>query len=997
MFKGRRTTALLIAGALSAVLATAQAQAQAPQKITIPAGELNTALETLVKQTGIQLLYDVKQLQGLRTAGVNSAPSPRAAVDALLKGTALTIKTDVSGAILIAAPQTNRSSVTRDADAPLHLAQAERPSDREAVHDSAGATMSEGAAPARAIELDTFTLDEVVVTGTRLRRLELEGPSPVLVITRADIERSGAATPREVLNTITQNAVARDESGIGTFLGASTVQLRGLPLGNTLMLINGRRVGSSGPQVSANLFDLNNIPLEAIERIEVLTDSASAIYGADAIAGAVNLILRSDFTGAGASVRYGMSGEGDADERSAAATFGGRGESLSAMLVVDFFDREPLRGADRKLGSTWDLSQLGAGGTDFRETNAYPANVYGFDPVTFDFAPLPGLTTPFAATPAGTDGIGLTPADFVATDGTFDLFDPGASQTLQAEAERKSAFASARYSPSPDFGLFAEALYTHRRQIVQFSPQPVFFATVPASNPFNPFGVDVWVDYRLVELGPRAYDQTSDFSRYLLGAEGKLGQRFEWQIYALADEDRSDVFNRNQVQQDVVQQYLDSTDPNVALNVFSATGNNNPQTLAAIRAAGQPTDELETRSRMAEALIRGALFNLPAGPLNVVAGVNARREEVDYLRSSEGITLRDERDIKAAFTEISVPLLSAAQAVPGVRSLELTAAIRHDDNSDFGSSTNPQFGLTWRPASSLLIRGSYGEAFKAPSAFHLGLLPLEFPFAASDPLRGGEPSAFMLRLGGNPDLEPETGESLSVGLVWEPGFAPGFSAMLNAFRVEQHDFITTVLPDVILAHPELFPGRVVRAAPDAADPPGFAGRILSVDSSFANFGRLTVKGVDAQLKYALAQTAYGEFAVGAGATYIDEYEIFVTPGVEPTNEVNHANAAGYPVRLKGNASISWSRAGWSSSMTARYLNSYTDYDGERELPAQTWLDAQIGYAFDSLGVWLERLETSLGVINLTDNQGDFSNNFGYDFVQSDIRGRFYYLSLKARF
>lgn len=995
-----RTKATLIACALSSMLAVAQAQA--PQKITIPPGELDTALESLVKQTGIQLLYDVRQVEGLRTLGVSEAASPQAAVDALLKGTTLTIKTDTSGAILIAAPNSNRAtatSATHDVPASLRSAQADRqPAPTQARNPAdQGTNVRSGAAST--MEPSTFTLDEIIVTGTRLKRLEVEGPSPVVVITRDDIERSGAATPREVLNTVTQNAVSRDESGIGTFLGASTVQLRGLPLGTTLMLINGRRVGSSGPTVSANLFDLNNIPLEAIERIEVLTDSASAIYGADAVGGAVNLILRSDFTGAGANVRFGTSGEGDADERNAALTFGGKGDAFSGMVVLDFFDRDPLHGADRKLGSTWDLSRLGAGGTDFRETTGYPANIYGFDPDTFDFAPLPGLTTPFAATPPGTDGIGLTPADFAASDGMHSLFDPGPYQTLQAEAERKSVFASGRYIASSAIELFAEALYTHRDQIVEFAPQPVSFATVPASNPFNPFGVDVWVDYRLTELGPRAYEQTSEFSRFLVGVEGQLGERFDWQVYALVDEDASDLFNRGVADAAAVQSFLDSTDPSVALNVFSSTGNNNPQTLAAIRAAGESTDELSTRSRMAEAVLRGPLFDLPAGPASIVVGINARHERVDYLRGSEGITLRDERDVKAVFAEASMPLVSAAQGVPAVHSLEVTAAIRHDDNSDFDSSTNPQFGLLWRPVPSLLLRSSYGEAFKAPSAFHLGLLPITFPFAALDPLRGNAPSAFLLRLGGNRDLKPETGKSWSAGLVWEPGFAPGFSAMLSGFRVEQEDFITAVLPDVILAHEDLFPGRVVRAPVDPADPPGFAGQIISVDSSFANFGRLTVKGADSQLKYTFPRTAYGEFAASLGATYIDEYKILVTPGVAPTNEVNHANAAGYPVRLKGNAGINWSSgSGWSAALSARYLNSYTDYDGARQLPSQTWLDLQLGRRFDNVTMLsIENIEASLGVINLTDNQGDFSNNFGYDFVQSDIRGRFYYVSLKTRF
>jgi iron complex outermembrane receptor protein len=942
------------------------AHAQTPAKITIPEGTLERALELLVEKTGIQLLYDVKHVAGLRTRGVRNASTPEAAVAELLEGTPLTIKTDASGAILIAAPNAAQSS------------------------------SREGAEP------DTWTLAEIIVTGSRLRRAGDEGPSPVIVVDRSDIDRSGASTTREVLNAITQSSVAPDESGNNAVLAGSSIQLRGLPVGTTLILLNGRRLGASAAQVSANFFDLNNIPLEAVERLEILTDSASAVYGADAIGGAVNIILREDFDGIGAGVRYGTSSEGDATERSGSLTLGGASESFSGMILFDVFDREPLRATDRDLTSTYDFSRFG--GPDARSVSAYPGNVYS---LTGD--PLPGLTSTFAAVPAGTNGIGLTPADFSATDGTLRLFDQAPYATLIAEADRRSVFATGRYTASPAFKLFAEGLYTDRDQIVQFSPDFSDFGefgtvVVPATNPFNPFGEPVGVDYRFTEIGPRANDSTTDFSRFLLGAEGEFAQRFDWQVYVLTDREHTEIFNDNDVDLGAMQAALDQTDPQLALNVFSTTGNNSPATLASV--LNETTDDLTVRGSMAEAVLRGRLLSLPGGPVSAALGVNIRREDIDFLSPLAG-DFRFDRNSEAAFFEVSVPLVGPEQQVPAIHALALTAAVRHDRYDDLESldSTTPQFGLTWRPVQSLLVRSSYGEAFKAPTVFNLFFPPVTFPGAGFDPFRGNQLEFFNVVFSGNTELEPEEGESLTAGFVWEPQAVPGFAATVNAFRLEQTNFITQLSLNTLIANPDLFPGHVVRAPPSPADiAQGFPGPITSVSLSSVNFGRLIVRGADFLLQYTHAPTSVGEFVGSLGGTYIDEYEILLTPDSEPTNEVGHANDAGYPTRFKGYASVGWNGpSGWSASVTTRYLASYTDYDGVSELPSQTRFDAQAGYRFGSrrsVGL-LAGLEATLGVINLTDEQGSFSNNFnnttGYDPQQADIRGRFYYLGLKAQF
>lgn len=970
----------------------------------IPAQTLSASLRQLAQQAGVQISFEEDLVRGIAAPPLKTRQSVADALRTLLNQTGL-IYVASGDAIAVrrafrlnneskSPPRSsNRTSANQDTAANSnHLAAAEAAS-APAARAAREAPLSRAAAE---------ELEMIVVTGSRLKHLYAEGPSPVHVITRQAIDRSGATTVREVLNTVTQNATSRDESGNPSFLGASTVQLRGLPFGTTLLLLNGRRLGASGAQASANIFDLNNIPLEAVERIEVLTDSATAIYGADAIGGAVNLILREDFDGSGVAAGYGASSHGgDAAERRAAFTIGGKGDTLSGLLVLDYYDRDLLHSSERSLTANSDFSRFG--GEDGRSTSAYPGNVY-----SLDGSPLPGLTSTFAGIPSGTNGIGLTPDDFQATDGMLNLFEPAPYMTLLGGAERKSVFASGHWRPTSSLDLFAEALFTHRTQLIDFAPEPLLFGqfgffVVPAENPFNPFGVPVGVDYRFVELGPRTNDATTDFSRFVLGASGAVG-RFEWQVYGLADRDETEVLNggtlNSLLNSSVVQQYLDSIDPAVALNVFSTTGNNNPQTLAALLSEGVTTDDLGTRAAMAEAVVRGPLFQLPGGPLSMALGVNYRREKVEFLAPLI-VDLRNERSSKAVFAEVSVPLVGPQLEVPAVHSLELMLAGRYDDYDDFDDSTNPQFGLTWRPRSNLLVRASYGEAYKAPTAFQMFLPPIGFQGGGLDPARDNEPTEFFISFGGNPELKPEIGTSRTLGLVWEPQSARGLSITLSAFRVEQEDFITTFDTDLLLANEALFPSRVRRGPPLPGDPPGLPGPILSVDLSNLNFGSLTTQGLDAGLEYAFAPGAWGEFVASLYGTYVDEFQIVLTPGTAAQNVVNHANQSGYPLRFKGSAGLAWHGAsGWSAALIARYRGSYTDYDGLSTLASQTLIDAQLARRFGDRGDigWLRSLEATLGVTNATDQQGEFANTFaGYDFLQSDMRGRFFYVNLKARF
>lgn len=949
---------------LAPVLAWAQSL-QEVRDFSIAPQSLGSALIAFSGQADLQVLSSATLTGGKRSGGVTGRMSAEAALGRLLAGSGLSYRQSAGGTVTIMkAPAAAPSS----APAPMPREDASTaPPPRE--------------------------LDAVRVTGSRLNRTEVETASPVMTITRADIERSGASTVREILVAIPQNSVATDESGSNTALGASTIQLRGLSVGSTLVLLNGRRLSG----YNESYFDLNSLPLDIIERIDVLTDTASAVYGADAIGGAVNFVTRRGYQGASLALRYGTSARTDATERQASFGFGGGGERFSGMAVITAFDRDPLYARDRELTRTSDFTRYG--GPDRRNISAYPANVYALPGA----GNLPGLGHTFAAVPAGTDGIGLTPADFAATSGTLNLFDTSPYQAIVPESRRLGLFAAGEANLAAGARLFGEFLFSRTEQKVELSPASVSggangIYVVPAHNPFNPFGVPVGVNYRFVELGPRMDDARIDYARLLVGAQGQVFGRFDWEVSLLADRNDTGIGFLGNIDAAAVRRYLDSADPAVALNLFSTTGNNNPATLEAIRSPFNGRSVLEMR--IVEAILRGGLFELPAGELQVAAGGSIRWDDGSFL--TQASDLAGKKRSSALFAEALFPLVSPDWGIPGLHSAELSAAVRRDDYDSFGGVTNPQLGLKWRLLPNLLLRASWGKAFKPPTLRHLYNIRVEQPSNIPDPLRNGEVSNFLLISGGNPDTLPEKAESLTYGLVWEPAALPGLSTGLSFFRVKHDDLIGNFDYNQVLTNPQLFGDRIVRAAPTPADiAAGLPGTLLSLDATTMNYGFVEVKGADFDLRYAFPETVLGRFVWSSLVSYVDEYNVQLSPGAPIRNDVGRsANRAGYPSRVKASSQLGWSGdSGLSASVTARYLHGYYDYDNVNRLPSETLYDLQLAYDGGAGGAFgWPGARVSLGVVNLTDQQGHYANNFaGYDFSQADLRGRYFYLSLQKEF
>ncbi|AMN47868.1 hypothetical protein ACG33_12315 [Steroidobacter denitrificans] len=835
-------------------------------------------------------------------------------------------------------------------------------------------------------------VEEIVVTGSRLKTDTLEGPSPVIVLDRGKIDSLGVSSVSELLRFTSQQPYVHSE--VFAVNGSQVVSLRGLGADMTLVLINGRRVVPSAGVVAQNAFDLNTIPLAAVERVEVLSDAASAVYGADAVGGVVNIILKQDVSGTVADLHYGTA-QGGARERRASLTTGWSGSRGHAVLVFDAFEKGALPGAERTRIRDQDFRRFG--GENYRVPNTNPGNVRSLTGEN-----LPGLPSPFAAVPQGGSGIGLTPADFQATAGERRMDSLLKYEAILPEAERYSVAAFAELEISPHAKLFAELLYNDRRSDLELSPARLSGAVVPAINPFNPFGIDVAVDYRFAGMSSRHIMSEAELWRGVGGARGWLGG-WEWEVSLLNTQEEGSSWTRNALDPARVAQALAASDPAQALNVFADGPAGSAALLSSLMAVPTVSDYGSDGTQVA-AFARGAALTLPAGAVQVVVGAEWREEEI---LSGDFIGHPVDRRASAVFAEVGLPLIDGAMQIPGVHGLSLQFAGRQDHYSDFGDTFNPQFGLMWTPVESLLLRISHGTSFRPPELLRLYSSRDTFPYVIVDPRRNGEVTEATAILAGNPDLDPVEGESSTVGFVFTPQGQPGLRLTGSYWRIKLKKRVEVFLPELVLANEARFPGRVVRDDPSPADAAlGLPGRVLSVDMSDINFGLLDTRGIDFGVSHVF-DTAAGQWSASLSATWVKKYETVDVPDTAPLDRVGVADVEGTIPEWSAVATLGWSRRGLSVSTSARYTDSYDDatYLGrlDRRVASQTLFDAQVTWdsdAYDMAGSrWLRGLKLTLGVSNLFDEEPRFSeigSSFGFDSSQGDIRQRFGYINLSKK-
>lgn len=822
---------------------------------------------------------------------------------------------------------------------------------------------------------------EVLVTGTRLPDAE-DGPVPVRVLGLGKIEGYGVSSVSDLSRYLTQQPF----SFSGGYLqsGAQFFQMRGLGFDTTLVLINGRRVPPSANSISLNAVDMNSVPVTAVDRIEVMSDSASAIYGADAIGGVVNVILKDKIAAPEAYLHYGLA-NGGSTQRRAAASFGTDNDRLKSAVVLDYFEQGALMGAERDLWRNQDYRRFG--GQDYRVSTTNPGNVYSLTGQA-----LPGLSSSRAAIPVGSSGIELTPSDFLATDGLTHLDSPFSAWSITPRSTRTSAYGSAEYSFNSDVTAFGEFLFVNSEVTSQRPPPSLTRQFVPASNPFNPFKVPVAVDYLFAGMRPTLYTSDTDLQRIVAGARG-TADRWEWEISGLKSQEHGSNTTIGGIDRARVTAAVNSQDPNTALNLFSDGPAGSPALLESLIG---PRQELtfSFASSQLSGFVRGPMLSIGDQSVDFVLGGEWRRDEAGFFESKR---VDVDREVVSAFAEIKVPLLD---------NLGMKIAARTDDYGHGEQVLNPQYGLTWRPAKDWLLRASYGTSFRPPSLFelHMPLARLALPIA--DPLRGGEVSSVDIVVGGNPDLEVVTARSFTTGFVFSPSELPDLRIGGSYWKIAMDDRIMVPLYQELLRSPETFPGRVVRSTPSSQDI--FAGRpgpLQSIEITRINYGDLETSGVDLDASFLLERNRKS-LELSLAITWIDEYLSRDMNRALPLDRVGIANVQGTIPEWRVVGTVTWKSGNFGASTTTTFTPSYQDADallGELDrrigsqflIDLQAWADVEL--EGDSL---ITGSRFTLGARNVLNEAPEFAiagGVSGYDFSQAELTQRFWYVRFSKRF
>lgn len=804
---------------------------------------------------------------------------------------------------------------------------------------------------------EAVKLDKFEVTGSRVKRTDIETTQPVLTITAGDMEMTGYSTVADALRSLPMNSgqsLTPVSSGTSFTPGISSFNLRGLGNNNVLVLVNGRRsapFGASGFNGMQTMFDLNSLPLSAIESIELLKDGGSAIYGSDAVSGVINVKLKKSGNGGNLTVSVGNTIETDSLEKSAnMAFFTGNGRT-SVVVTMDWQERNAIFARDLDFTSNADLRNIG--GINRASTSAYPGLVYvpsigGYR--TF-LAPTTTPTTA-AAVPLGTANgdVGAGYYNFLRDSDTF----PATRQTgfytrLDHEFTDKLALfgeftfrraETVNHSAAAPMFSYNEQGYSHRlmtsAELGGAVPDPANRAhydlntqigtgadgiLIPAYNPFNPWQEDLPWDNRVrfVTLGPRVNNVTSDSPRFLLGLKGDLDIINDtWTWEAAVNYSKSTYTNISFGAQDRKVQAafhgvtFGAGTPEAVTLYLNPFGPSDQRILDYISIRNPTTSSYLVRGW--DVAAQGEIFTLPAGAIGLAVGGEYRDETLrDYrtalneqgqiIGGSEGSSVFGSREVYSAYAELNIPVL---------KQVELQIAGRFEDYSDFGRTTKPKFSVKVTPFKDLILRASYGESFLAPNLPYLySTQSTSFTSAAIvDPRRPSDAATQIKTLGGgNPDLQPEETETYYVGLVYEVPFVKGLELSADYFVFDSTNLITSFSANEILAGEAagnpIFTPLVVRNPPAAGQT---VGTIQYVMTSWSNAATRKYKGSDYGIAYNLRTSTIGDFRFQASATYLDELSF---------GGFNSSGSRLYP-RVRANFGTSWQYGDWGASLFVNY-------------------------------------------------------------------------------
>ncbi len=818
----------------------------------------------------------------------------------------------------------------------------------------------------------TTTLDRIEITGSRIRGSEIATQQPVISLDRQQLEKQGFTSVADVLQNLTSAgspAISRAEAlASGENVGGYYVDIRNLGAPRTLVLMNGKRLGAT----TGGYQDLSQIPFSAIERIDVLKDGASSIYGSDAIAGVVNVITRKRFDGAEAGVYFGQYSQGDGETEQYSFTIGSQGERGGVTLSAEYNKQDPVFARNREFskygnagpnypGSGW--SPVSQNGSWFGPCGAGGANTW----CTLNSGGNPNNVADYHP---------ITAAEYA---------NSNEQMSLQTGIERKSLYANANYDLTDTITFNADLLYNQRttdQQIAGYPYQSGSFGTpLDADSAFNPVGTDVAFRRRLWEV-PRTTQSELKTIRFAPTLSGyfEIGDKtWDWDVGALWNRNDSTKNSHGDMSLIAAEQALGPSFIN-ANGVAQCGTAADPIDLGSCRpwnpllpygVAGQGsladanlqtylfpyyTDTGRTKTNSYTANLSGSILTLPAGDLGIAVGYEHREEIGRFVPDafnqsgeSTGLaatTTDGKYDLDEFYLELNVPLLSD---VPFAKELSVNLASRYSDYSNFGDTTNSKFGVVWRPIDGLLIRGTYAEGFRAPTIDNLyGGIGSSFESyvdpcgtGASASVNGnaacnaaGVPLGYVqlgqglvpctaypcqtpdqFISGSNPNLIPEKSKSRTAGIVWSPQWVEGLDVSLDWYRYELTDAIISDSVDRILRDCYVL-GNAARCEGivRAAD-----GHISSMFFGLANLGSLETEGYDLGIKYRLPQLGIGQFILDWQTSYVAKYDEASQNSDGDDIMVGRVGEAGI-FRVRSNVGINWELGDFGVNYTARYYS-----------------------------------------------------------------------------
>ncbi|MES2902388.1 MAG: TonB-dependent receptor [Pseudomonadota bacterium] len=929
------------------------------------------------------------------------------------------------------------------------------PADAPAAAQKSAAPSVEPAAPTQ----------QIVVTGSRIARRDAQSAAPMLTLNREDLKFAAPTSVGDIIQAMPNAGVSLNSNGTqGTAFGVSSINLRYLGSaegsGNrTLVLVDGRRWASAaGGRGFRDFVDLNTIPLGMIDSIEILKDGASAIYGADAIAGVVNVHTRRRVDGFEANLRLGSTSRGDNESASGYLNWGKRAGKSSYLVSASFTETKPILTADRDLTRV-ALTPLTAPGNSPRGLYTLPGlsnNAYFGTPAGFAQNAANAITRNVGAT---TPGVGA------AADNSFhvarlpDDYHNTMTQGIYATGPSRNLglFARATYDVSDDTQASFEAVYSSRRSEQLFAP---FLLDLRGANgysiannqAFNPFGTANGVplanalgfsgsSFRLQripeEVGNRANGQQVDMSRVLFGLKGSFKLLGDWQYDSALSYSRNKASFTQDNQINLESVYLGMGSPAtcstaqgcVPLDMF---GPLTPAMADYIRYNGRDTNG--TAQTNFSFNVTRELAQLQGGPLGMAAGYEYRRESAydrpDPFVGAESSVLprlngagqaptsapgraptSGKYDLQEAYVELSMPLLSKT---PWVHRLEIDAATRFSDYSTVGSKTTSKLGMLYAPVEGLMLRATVSQGFRAPSILELYQGRRQTDFQSIDPCNGGGaglpgcagvPATYNQNqfrggltpgvLAGNVNLKPESAETYAVGFSFSPSQVKGLSLTVDKFRIKVSDAIASQTATQILQF-------CARTAVCDLVRRGSAGEVQELTQAVVNLARIEVAGIDGTLRYTFPFRS-ARIDSSIDVAYLQGYKSYVP---QPDGSVTVDERTGksdqprstFP-RYKGQASLRYIGPTITAGWKGRYIGSTLDIPNNAvnggKVKATLYHDLQLGY--NPAG---SATSFAFGIDNVLDRQPPASaanNPINFDIYTYDVRGRYLYARVTTKF